>query len=100
MCFILKNGASAQKAHVFSTRGKHEGITDDDLKKFATLNDIKNPAKYIAKVRETLSDFENLAGANGIAPFLIRIMKDRLRELSPKNFNSEEGSLRSSIIEI
>ena len=90
LCFILKNGAAAQKAHVFSIRGKHEDITDDDLKEFAIRNDIKNPAKYITKVREALSGFESLANANGIAPYLVRIMKDRLRELSPELFSREE----------
>ena len=34
--------------------------------------------------------FESLAIANGIAPFLIRIMKDRLRELSPEIFSPED----------
>ena len=90
LCFILKNGAAAQKAHVFSIRGKHEDITDDDLKEFAIRNDIKNPAKYITKVRKALSGFERLAIANGIAPFLIKIMKDRLRELSPEIFSLED----------
>ena len=93
LCFILKNGTSAQKAHVFSIRGKHEDITDDDLKEFAIRNDIKNPAKYIAKVRTALSEFENLAIANGIAPFLIRIMKNRLHELSPEIFNTGDADI-------
>ena len=92
MCFILKNGTAAQKAHVFSIRGKHEDITDTDLKEFAIRNDIKNPAKYIAKVRKALSDFDNLATANGIAPFLARLMRDRLRELSPEVFGPEEDT--------
>ena len=38
MCFILKNGTAAQKAHVFSIRGKYEDITDTDLKEFAIRN--------------------------------------------------------------
>ncbi|MBQ0088906.1 MAG: hypothetical protein KBT27_06210, partial [Prevotellaceae bacterium] len=36
------------------------------------------------------SGFESLANANGIAPFLIKIMKDRLRELSPEIFSLED----------
>ena len=90
LCFILKNGAAAEKSHVFSIRGKHEDITYDDLKEFAKRNGIKNPTKYIDNVRDALSGFENLAKANGIAPFLVRIMKDRLGELSPEIFNPQE----------
>lgn len=87
LCFILNTGLSPNKSHVFSIRGKREEITVDDLKAFAAENDIKNPAKYINQVKKALACFRETAVANGIAPFLIDIMENRLRELSPDVFD-------------
>ena len=86
LCFILKNATAPEKHHEFSIRGKHEDITTEDLLAFAAQNDIKNPTKYIAKVRDTLRCFREMAEANGIAPLFINIIEARLRELSPEVF--------------
>ena len=83
LCFILKTAAAPEKFHEFSVRGKHEDITVEDLLAFAAQNDIKNPAKYITTVRDTLKDFKPLAEANGVSPRLIDIIETRLRELTP-----------------
>jgi hypothetical protein len=64
-------------------RGKFEDITTADLLDFAAQNDIKNPAKYIDKVKDALRDFRALATSNGVAPLFIDIIESRLRELSP-----------------
>ncbi len=61
-------------------------ITTADLLDFAAQNDIKNPAKYIEKVKEALKDFRSLASANGVAPLFIGIIESRLHELSPDVF--------------
>ena len=53
---------------------------------FAAQNDIKNPAKYIDKVKEALKGFRSLASANGVAPLFIDIIESRLCELSPDVF--------------
>ena len=86
LCFILKTATAPEKRHEFSVRGKFEDITTADLLAFATQNDIKNPAKYIEKVKEALKDFRSLASANGVAPLFIGIIESRLRELSPDIF--------------
>ena len=86
LCFILKTAAVPEKHHEFSIRGKFEDITIADLLAFAAQNDIKNPAKYIDKVKEALKDFRSLASGNGVAPLFIEIMESRLRELSPDVF--------------
>jgi len=90
LCFILKTANSPEKHHEFSVRGKHEDITVDDLMAFAAQNDIKNPAKYIDRVKEALKDFRPLATANGVAPFFIDIIESRLRELSPDVFAPDD----------
>ena len=82
LCFILKTAATPEKRHEFSVRGKFEDITTADLLAFAAQNDIKNPAKYIDKVKEALKGFRSLASANGVAPLFIDIIESRLRELS------------------
>ncbi len=86
LCFILKTAATPQRRHEFSVRGKFEDISTSDLLAFAAQNDIKNPAKYIDKVKNALKDFRALASANGVAPFFIDIIASRLRELSPDIF--------------
>jgi len=86
LCFILKTASSSEKHHEFSIRGKHEDITIADLLAFATQNDIKNPAKYINKVRNALRDVRALATSNGVAPFIIDIIEARLCEISPDVF--------------
>ena len=86
LCFILKTPAVPERRHEFSVRGKFEDITLDDLLAFAAQNDIKNPAKYIDKVKDALKDFRPLASANGVAPVFIDIIESRLRELSPDVF--------------
>ncbi len=88
LCFILKTAAAPEKRHALSIRGKNEDITVEDLLAFAARNDIKNPAKYIDKVRDALRDFRALSTANGVAPLFIDIMESRLRELSPHLFPS------------
>ena len=55
---------------------------------FAAQNDIKNPAKYIEKVKNALRNVRALATSNGVAPLFIDIMESRLRELSPDVFAS------------
>ncbi len=82
LCFILKGANAPEKFHEFSVRGKHEDITDEDLLAFAVQNDIKNPAKYIGIVKDTLKDFRSLAATNGVAPHFINIIEARLRELN------------------
>ena len=57
-----------------------------DLLAFAAQNDIKNPAKYIDRVKEALKGFRSLASVNGVAPLFIDIIESRLRELSPDVF--------------
>ena len=86
LCFILKTATAPEKRHEFSVRGKFEDITSADLLAFAAQNDIKNPAKYIDKVKEALKDFRSLSSANGVAPLFIDIIESRLRELSPDVF--------------
>ena len=86
LCFILKSAAAPEKRHEFSVRGKWEDITTAELLAFAAQNDIKNPAKYIDKVKDALKDFRPLASVNGVAPLFIDIMESRLRELSPEVF--------------
>ena len=88
LCFILKTAAVPEKHHEFSIRGKYEDITISDLLAFAAQNDIKNPAKYIGKVKDALRDFRVLATSNGVAPLFIDIIESRLRELSPDVFAS------------
>ena len=88
LCFILKTAAVPEKHHEFSIRGKYEDITISDLLDFAAQNDIKNPAKYIGKVKDALRDFRVLATSNGVAPLFIDIIESRLRELSPDVFAS------------
>ena len=67
-------------------RGKFEDITTADLLAFAAQNDIKNPAKYIDKVKEALKSFRPQATENGVAPLFIDIIESRLHELSPDIF--------------
>ena len=67
-------------------RGKYEDITLADLLAFATQNDIKNPAKYIDKVKEALKSFRPQATENGVAPLFIDIIESRLHELSSDVF--------------
>ena len=86
LCIILKTPAVAEKHHEFSIRGKYEDITVADLLAFAAQNDIKNPAKYIIKVKDSLRDFRALAIDNGVAPFFVDVMESRLRELCPDVF--------------
>ena len=86
LSFILKTATTPEKRHEFSVRGKIEDITTTDLLAFAAQNDIKNPVKYIDKVKEALKDFRPLASANGVAPLFIDIIESRLRELSPDVF--------------
>ena len=86
LCFILKTATAPEKHHEFSIRGKYEDITTSDLMAFAAQNDIKNPAKYIKKVKDALRDFRVLATSNGVAPLFIDIIESRLRELSPDVF--------------
>ncbi|MDD6151141.1 MAG: hypothetical protein PUB45_02245, partial [Bacteroidales bacterium] len=57
-----------------------------ELLAFAAQNDIKNPAKYIDKVKDALRDFRALATSNGVAPLFIDIIESRLCELSPDIF--------------
>ena len=64
----------------------YEDITLADLLAFAAQNDIKNPGKYIDKVKDALRDFRALATSNGVAPLFIDIIGSRLRELSPDIF--------------
>jgi serine/threonine-protein kinase HipA len=78
LCFILKTATAPEKRHEFSVRGKFEDITTADLLAFAAQNDIKNPAKYIEKVKEALKSFRSLASANGVAPLFIGIIESRL----------------------
>ena len=84
LCFILKTAATPEKRHEFSVRGKYEDITLADLLAFATQNDIKNPAKYIDKVKEALKSFRPQATENGVAPLFIDIIESRLHELSQR----------------
>ena len=86
LCFILKTSATPEKRHEFSVRGMYEDITLADLLAFAAQNDIKNPGKYIDKVKDALRDFRALATSNGVAPLFIDIIGSRLRELSPDIF--------------
>lgn len=86
LCFILKTAATPEKRHEFSVRGKFEDITTADLLAFAAQNDIKNPSKYIDRVKAALKDFRSLASANGVASLFIDIIESRLRELSPDVF--------------
>jgi len=86
LCFILKTATTPERRHEFSIRGKYEDITISDLLSFAAQNDIKNPAKYIDKVKDAIKDFRSLASANGVAPLFIDIIESRLRELSPDVF--------------
>ena len=86
LCFILKTATTPERRHEFSIRGKYEDITISDLLSFAAQNDIKNPAKYIDKVKDSIKDFRSLASANGVAPLFIDIIESRLRELSPDVF--------------
>ena len=86
LCFILKTAATPEKRHEFSVRGKFEDITTADLLAFAAQNDIKNPSKYINRVKDALKDFRSLASANGVASLFIDIIGSRLRELSPDVF--------------
>ncbi len=88
LCFILKTAATSERRHEFSVRGKFEDITTADLLAFAAQNDIKNPAKYINKVKDALKDFRSQASANGVAPLFIDIIESRLRELSPDIFDA------------
>lgn len=92
LCFILKTATVPEKHHEFSIRGKHEDITLEDLLVFAAQNDIKNPAKYIEKVKDAHRDFRALATSNGVAPLFIDIMESRLRELSPDVFDPPVSS--------
>ena len=86
LCFILKTATVPEKHHEFSIRGKHEDISLADLLAFAAQNDIKNPTKYIDKVKDALRVFRTPATSNGVAPLFIDIMESRLRELSPDIF--------------
>ncbi len=86
LCFILKTATTPQRRHEFSVRGKFEDITTEDMLAFAAQNDIKNPAKYIDRVKEALKGFRSLSYTNGVAPHFIGIMESRLRELSPDVF--------------
>ena len=87
LSFILKTAAIPEKRHEFSIRGKYEAITTDDLMYFAAQNDIKNPGKYIERVKKVLLGFRSKATANGVAPLFIDIIHSRLRELSPDVFD-------------
>ena len=86
LCFILKTASAPEKHHEFSVRGKFEDITLEDMLAFAAQNDIKNPLKYIDKVKRALKEFRALASANGIAPHFVEIMQSRLHDLSPDIF--------------
>ena len=92
LCFILKTATTPERHHEFSIRGKYEDITISDLMDFAAQNDVKNPSKYIGKVKNALKDFRPLATANGVAPFFIDIIESRLRELSPDVFAPSNAS--------
>ncbi len=92
LCFIFKNASSPEKHHVFSIRGKHEDITTDDLLAFAAQNDIKNPSKYIEKVKDALKEFRALAINNGVAKIFINVIEARLRELSPDIFDLSDAA--------
>ena len=83
LCFIMKTPAAAEKYHAFSVRGKHEDIMVEDLIAFAVQNDIKNPEKYIEKVRGVLHEAPALAAKNGVAPLFVNLIQSRLEELSP-----------------
>ena len=86
LCFILKTASAPEKHHEFSVRGKFEDITLEDMLAFAAQNDIKNPLKYIDKVKGALKEFRALASANGIAPHFVEIIQSRLHDLSPDIF--------------
>ena len=92
LCFIFKTATTPERHHEFSIRGKYEDITIADLMAFAAQNDVKNPSKYIGKVKDALKDFRPLATANGVAPFFIDIIESRLRELSPDVFAPSNAS--------
>ena len=97
LCFIFKSGTSPERHHEFSIRGHYDDISVEHLLDFAAQNDIKNPQKYISKVREALRDFKSLATVNGVAPYFIDIMASRLKELSPEVFagpNSSPSAIR------
>ena len=64
-----------------------------DLLAFAAQNDIKNPAKYIDKVKEALKDFRSLASANCVTLLFIDIIESRLCELSPDVFAPGESAV-------
>ena len=87
LCFILKTAVIPEKRHEFSIRGKHEDITSADLLSFAAQNDIKNPAKYIDQVKDSLRNFRSLAAENGVAPLFRDIIQSRLAELLPDVFD-------------
>ena len=86
LCFILKSASVPENNHEFSLRRKHEDITRSDLWSFSAKNNIKNPTKYIKKVKDALREFRPLATSNGVAPLFIDIIESRLRELSPDIF--------------
>ena len=54
---------------------------------FAAQNDIKNPAKYIDQVKDSLRNFRSLAAENGVAPLFRDIIQSRLAELLPDVFD-------------
>ena len=78
LCFIFRTPTSPERFHEFSVMGKHEDITVSDLLAFASQNDIKNPIKYIEKVKDALGNFRQLAVANGVSPQFIEIIESAL----------------------
>lgn len=78
---IARNGILPEKSHCMSLGGKFEDVSDEDLIRFATANDIKAPEKIIRKIREVSLLFEEKARENGINAFCTEMISKRLNEL-------------------
>ena len=84
---INNNGNEPEKTHCMSLKGKDTDVTEEDLKAFAVQNDIRNPEKIIREVREASLLFEERAKKNGVNPFYLEMISNRLNELGRPHTN-------------
>jgi len=72
--------------HCFSIRGKLDEVTDDEIKKFAAEQGIKNVSEIIKKVCSSIACFRETAMKNGVPLVWIDRVEKYLQTIAPERF--------------
>lgn len=94
---INENGNAPETTHCMSLRGKDKDITEEDLKAFATQNDIHNSGKIIQEIRNASLLFEQTAKENGINPYCLEMIANRLDELGRPSANRIQTEIKAKV---